>query len=99
MSTLLSKLKSNHPAVHWAILSGMAALMYQVVLQKTFSYILGGALLSTTIVVAAYMTGLALGGFLTGLFSLRSQWSASSDLSPASLCSRWRFSGHIFLPP
>jgi len=46
----------------------MAALIYQVVLQKLFSYLLGGALLSTTIVVAAYMLGLALGGFFAGLF-------------------------------
>jgi len=46
----------------------MAALIYQVVLQKIFSYVLGGALLSTTIVVAAYMSGLALGGLLAGLF-------------------------------
>lgn len=71
VSNLTTKLKSCHPAVYWAILSGMAALMYQVVLQKIFSYVLGGALLSTTIVVAAYMSGLALGGFLTGLFSDR----------------------------
>jgi spermidine synthase len=49
----------------------MAALIYQVVLQKIFSYLLGGALLSTTIVVAAYMSGLALGGFFSGLFSDR----------------------------
>jgi spermidine synthase len=54
--------------LYWCILSGFAALMYQVVLQKLFSYLLGGALLSTTIVVAAYMTGLTLGGFLTALF-------------------------------
>jgi len=46
----------------------MAALIYQVVLQKIFSYVLGGALLSTTIVVAAYMSGLALGGFISGSF-------------------------------
>jgi predicted membrane-bound spermidine synthase len=46
----------------------MAALIYQVVLQKLFSYLLGGALLSTTIVVAAYMLGLTLGGFFSGLF-------------------------------
>lgn len=63
-----SHFKSTHPAIHWAILSGMAALIYQVVLQKIFSYVLGGALLSTTIVVAAYMSGLALGGLLAGLF-------------------------------
>lgn len=55
-------------ALYWCVLSGLAALMYQVILQKLFSYLLGGALLSTTIVVAAYMTGLTLGGFLTALF-------------------------------
>jgi spermidine synthase len=49
----------------------MAALIYQVVLQKIFSYLLGGALLSTTIVVAAYMLGLTLGGFFAGLFTDR----------------------------
>jgi len=49
----------------------MAALIYQVVLQKIFSYLLGGALLSTTIVVAAYMLGLTLGGFMAGLFTDR----------------------------
>jgi len=64
----LSRFKSTHPSIYWAILSGMAALIYQVVLQKMFSYVLGGALLSTTIVVAAYMSGLALGGLLAGLF-------------------------------
>jgi MFS family permease len=46
----------------------MAALIYQVVIQKIFSYLLGGALLSATIVGAAYMSGLALGGFFSGLF-------------------------------
>jgi spermidine synthase len=66
--TLPAKLKSVHPAIYWSIFSGMAALIYQVVLQKVFSYVLGYALLSTTIVVAAYMLGLALGGFLVGLF-------------------------------
>ncbi len=59
---------SRHPGIYWAVLSGMAALIYQVVLQKIFSYVLGSALLSTTIVVAAYMSGLALGGVLAGLF-------------------------------
>ena len=53
--------------VRWAVASGAAALMYQVVLQKLFSYILGGALLSTTIVVGSYMAGLALGGFAAGV--------------------------------
>jgi spermidine synthase len=71
VSNFTARLKSYHPAVYWAILSGTAALIYQVVLQKVFSYVLGGALLSTTIVVAAYMSGLALGGFLTGRFSDR----------------------------
>jgi len=69
--SVLSRLKSAHPAIHWSILSGMAALIYQVVLQKIFSYLLGGALLSTTIVVAAYMLGLTLGGFFSGLFTDR----------------------------
>jgi spermidine synthase len=63
-----SRFKSTHSAIYWSILSGMAALIYQVVLQKICSYVLGGALLSTTIVVAAYMSGLALGGLLAGLF-------------------------------
>ena len=54
--------------LYWCVFSGLAALMYQVILQKLFSYLLGGALLSTTIVVAAYMTGLTLGGFLTAWF-------------------------------
>jgi predicted membrane-bound spermidine synthase len=66
--SVLSRLRFVHPAVYWSVLSGMAALIYQVVLQKIFSYLLGGALLSTTIVVAAYMAGLALGGFFAGLF-------------------------------
>jgi spermidine synthase len=69
--SVLSHLKSIHPAIYWSILSGMAALIYQVVLQKVFSYVLGGALLSTTIVVAAYMSGLALGGLLAALFGDR----------------------------
>jgi spermidine synthase len=66
--SILPRLRFVHPAVYWSVLSGMAALIYQVVLQKIFSYLLGGALLSTTIVVAAYMAGLALGGFFAGLF-------------------------------
>ena len=64
----VAKLKSTHSAIFWSIASGMAALIYQVVLQKLFTYVLGYALLSTTIVIAAYMLGLALGGFLAGLF-------------------------------
>jgi len=66
--SLQSHFELRHPSIYWAILSGTAALIYQVVLQKIFSYLLGGALLSTTIVIAAYMSGLALGGFLAGLF-------------------------------
>jgi spermidine synthase len=66
--SVLSRLKATHSAIYWSILSGMAALIYQVVLQKLFSYVLGGALLSTTIVIAAYMSGLALGGLLAGWF-------------------------------
>ena len=62
------RLRASHEAIQWSVLSGIAALIYQVVLQKVFSYVLGYALLSTTIVVAAYMLGLALGGFLIGLF-------------------------------
>ena len=71
MASILTKIRSAHPAIQWSVLSGLAALIYQVVLQKLFSYVLGYALLSTTIVIAAYMLGLALGGFVAGLFSDR----------------------------
>jgi spermidine synthase len=74
--SFLAKLKSTHSAIYWSIASGMAALIYQVVLQKLFTYVLGYALLSTTIVIAAYMLGLALGGFLAGLFCDRLTRSA-----------------------
>ena len=68
LMSISSKLRSIHAAIYWSVFSGMAALIYQVVLQKVFSYVLGYALLSSTIVVAAYMLGLALGGFFVGLF-------------------------------
>jgi spermidine synthase len=78
--SVLSRLKTTHSAIYWSILSGMAALIYQVVLQKLFSYVLGGALLSTTIVIAAYMLGLALGGLLAGWFCDRLTFRRNQSL-------------------
>jgi predicted membrane-bound spermidine synthase len=46
----------------------MAALIYQLVLQKIFSYLLGTALLSAATMVAAYLSGLAPGRFFRRTF-------------------------------
>jgi hypothetical protein len=70
-TSLLVRFRWTHSAVCWPVLSGMADLNYQVVRQKIFSYLLGGALLSATIVVAAYMPGLAPGWFFAGLLCNR----------------------------
>jgi hypothetical protein len=48
-----------YSAVSWSVLSGMAALIYQVLLYKIFSYLLACPLLSAAIMVATYMPGLA----------------------------------------
>jgi len=61
----------KHKAVRWAAMSGAAALIYQITFQKLLSYVLGGALLSTTIVVGSFMTGLALGGLVAGFIGDR----------------------------
>src|SRR5688572_9949545 len=50
----------------WMVLSGAAALLYEVVLQKLFSYLLGASLLSATITIASYMVGFSLGALLLG---------------------------------
>ena len=47
-------------------LSGAAALMYEVLWVRSLSLIFGGTHLAVTTVLAVFMGGLALGGFLIG---------------------------------
>ncbi len=55
-----------HPYEKWMVGSGAAALLYEIILQKVFTFILGGSLLSATVTISAYMAGLALGSVLMG---------------------------------
>jgi spermidine synthase len=56
-----------HPFTRWMALSGIAALIYEIMLQKLFTYVLGGSLMSTTIVISCYMAGLSLGSLFAGM--------------------------------
>src|SRR3990172_7455643 len=47
-------------------LSGAAALVYQVVWVRSLTLIFGGSHLAVTAVLAIFMAGLALGGYLIG---------------------------------
>lgn len=51
--------------------SGLAALIYQVVWQRTLFSLYGANIESTTVVVATFMLGLGLGGLLGGWLSVR----------------------------
>ena len=48
------------------LLSGAAALMYQVVWVRSLSLVFGGTHLAVTTVLSVFMGGLALGSFLIG---------------------------------
>lgn len=48
------------------LLSGLCALVYEVLWVRTFTLILGRTVFSVSIVLAAFMAGLALGSFLLG---------------------------------
>jgi spermidine synthase len=49
--------------------SGVASLIYQMVWQRLALPVLGGDILSISVIVAAFMTGLGLGSFLGGLLA------------------------------
>jgi spermidine synthase len=67
LDRLYPRLGLSHPFTRWMALSGMAALIYEIMLQKLFTYVLGGSLMSTTIVISCYMAGLSLGSLLAGM--------------------------------
>jgi len=54
----------------WALalffLSGIAGLIYEIVWTKLFSLVLGNTIFSVSVVVAAFMGGLALGSYVAG---------------------------------
>lgn len=52
-------------------LSGLAALGYEVVWVRLFSFIIGSSIYAMSTVLAAYMSGLALGSYLGGLLADR----------------------------
>ncbi len=53
------------------LLSGAAALMYQVVWFRSLSLVFGGSHLAVTTILCVFMAGLALGSFLFGRFLIR----------------------------
>ena len=59
-----------HPLPLWAaacfLVSGAAGLIYEVAWSKEFSYLLGNSLHAISTVVAAFLTGLALGAYVLG---------------------------------
>lgn len=59
-------LPGRSPVPRWMVLSGGAGLLYEIVLQKIFSYVIGGSLISATVTIAAYMAGLSIGAFASG---------------------------------
>lgn len=71
------------------LLSGFAALIYQVAWQRMLVVFAGGDVYSITIVVAAFMTGLGLGGLAGGFLADKGSsarnltWFAAAELSLA----------------
>ncbi|HVP14628.1 MAG TPA: hypothetical protein VMS88_03730 [Terriglobales bacterium] len=67
-----SLLSSDEPSrlPGWAtacfLASGAAGLIYEVVWSKQFAYLLGNSLQAVATVVAAFLTGLALGAYVVG---------------------------------
>lgn len=54
-------------------LSGFAGLIYEVLWIKTFSFILGNTVYTLSTVLAAYMTGLALGSYFIGKWKTKNR--------------------------
>ena len=81
--------------------SGFAALVYQVVWQRSLFSIYGVNIESVTIVVSAFMLGLGLGSFVGGKVSARPgvallRWFGAIELSIGVLAPcRWRFSATL----
>ena len=50
------------------LLSGAAALVYQVTWVRDLTLVFGGSFQATSIVLASFMGGLSLGGFLSGRY-------------------------------
>lgn len=62
--------------IHWPVLgmfllSGFAALMYQVLFSKQLAHVFGSMSAATNTVLATYMAGMALGAWLGGLVAPR----------------------------
>jgi len=56
------------------LLSGFAAILYQLVWQRSLFRLLGTSMESVTMVVTAFMLGLGLGSLAGGLISVKSRW-------------------------
>src|SRR5215203_3057435 len=56
------------------LVSGFAAILYQVVWQRSLFRLLGTSSESVTMVVTAFMLGLGLGSLAGGALSVRSRW-------------------------
>lgn len=56
------------------LLSGFAAILYQLVWQRSLFRLLGTSMESVTMVVTAFMLGLGLGSLAGGIVSERSRW-------------------------
>src|SRR5262245_54819955 len=59
----------------FSFLSGFSALLYQVVWAREFAVVLGSTVQAISTVLAAFMAGLAAGGFVGGSFVDRSRRS------------------------
>ncbi len=55
--------------------SGFCGLIYEVLWTRLFVLVMGGTVYSFTTVLVAFMTGLALGGFLGGRYADRMKWN------------------------
>lgn len=55
----------------FVFLTGVSALIYQVVWQRLLTRLLGAETLATSIVLAVFLVGLSLGYFLSGWWSTR----------------------------
>ena len=75
-------------------LSGAAALVYQVVWVRSLTLVFGGSHHAVTIVLAIFMAGLALGGYVIGrvvdrMAGRSGSTACSSWGSPRSRSSSW----------
>jgi spermidine synthase len=62
---------SNFLVYLFVFLTGVSALIYQVVWQRLLTRLLGAETLATSIVLAVFLVGLSLGYFLSGWWSTR----------------------------